>query len=37
MKQADEVNDLSSLKGIGIEIDKKLNEVKAKIIPSPRL
>jgi hypothetical protein len=37
MIQADKVTDLSSLKELGIEIDKRLNQVKAKLIPSPKL
>jgi len=37
MKQAESVNDLSSLSELGIKLDKKLHEVKAKIIPCPKL
>lgn len=37
MKQAGQVNDLSSLKQLGIDIDNRLNQITAKIIPSPKL
>lgn len=37
MKEASKVNDLSSLKELGIQIDNKLNQVTAKLIPNPRL
>jgi hypothetical protein len=37
MKQAEKVNDLSSLKELGINVERKLNQLKAKLIPSPRL
>jgi len=37
MRQADQVNDLSSLKELGIDIEKKLNQIKAKVIPSPKI
>lgn len=37
MKQAEQVNDLTALKQIGIQIDKQLNQVRAKLIPSPKL
>lgn len=37
MSQAEKVNDLSSLKELGINVEKKLNQVKAKLIPSPKL
>jgi hypothetical protein len=37
MREADQVNDLSSLKELGIQIDRKLNEIRARIIPFPRL
>lgn len=37
MKQANQVNNLSSLKQIGIDIDNRLNQITAKIIPCPKL
>lgn len=37
MKEASKVNDLSSLKELGIQIDNKLNQVTAKLIPNPKL
>jgi hypothetical protein len=37
MKQVDEVHDIMALAKLGIQIDQKLNEIKAKIIPLPKL
>jgi hypothetical protein len=37
MKQADQGNDITELSKLGIQVEKKLNEVTARVIPVPRL
>lgn len=37
MRQAEQEKNFSSLKELGIEIDKRLNTMTAKLIPCPRL
>lgn len=37
MRKAESVNDLTSLKELGIDIDKKLAQLTAKLVSNPKL